>query len=188
MVRCFVALDLPEPVRNHLANVTRPLHGQFDVRWVPPDQMHATLVFAGELADDAWRALAAAIDEVALPPLSLHLQTLGHFPPKGVPRVLWAGLHGDVDAVVQLHADLTARAIALEVPRDKRGFTPHVTLGRLKTTFGALALTGAMQKLAPALRSKPFAPVALTLYASELQPSGPIYEVLHRRALPPAAG
>lgn len=180
-MRCFVALDLPAPVRQHLANVTAPLRARFDVKWVPPDQMHATLVFAGELADDAVDDLKNAVDTVPLPPLSLHLRDLGHFPPRGVPRVLWAGLHGDVDAVVTLQAELAARAERLGVPRDRRGFTPHVTLGRVRSNFGAFALVDELARASYQLKVKPFVPTSLTLYASELLPDGPVYDVLTSR-------
>ena len=46
-MRCFVAFDLPRPVRNHLAKVTAPLRERYDIRWVPPEQMHVTVLFAG---------------------------------------------------------------------------------------------------------------------------------------------
>lgn len=183
-MRCFVALDLPEPVRNHLANITRPLRDRYAVKWVPPDQLHLTLVFAGELPDDAVDDLAAIVRAVALPALSLHLQQLGHFPPRGVPRVLWAGLGGDVTAVTSLYEELTERTAPLGVAREKRGFTPHVTLGRLKNAFGALALIDAVQKLGGGLDRKPFAPTELVLYASELRPSGPLHRALVRRPCP----
>lgn len=184
-MRCFVALDLPEPVRNHLHKVTQPLRKRYDVRWVGPDQMHATLVFAGELADDAAHELAAIVDDLALAPLTLHVQSFGHFPPKGTPRVLWAGLGGDVAAVTALHDALAAGAEPLGVEREDRGFTPHVTLGRVKSPFGALALIDELAKLGAQINTKPFAIPALALYASELRPSGPVHTVLRRRPLPP---
>lgn len=180
-MRCFVALDLPEPVRLHLANITRPLRDQYAVKWVPPDQLHLTLVFAGELPDDAVDDLADIVRQVELPPMSLQLQQLGHFPPRGVPRVIWAGLGGDTDAVTRLHQELIDRAGHLGVEREKRGFTPHVTLGRLKNAFGALALVDAVRKLGEQLNQKPFAPTALVLYASELRPGGPLHRAIVSR-------
>lgn len=186
-MRCFVALDLPLPVRNHLANVVRPLHGRYQVRWVEPQHMHATLLFAGDIDDDTTDELAAMLDELPLEPLSLHLEQLGHFPPRGVPRVLWAGLGGDVATVDAMQEELAERAEEFGIERDRRGFTPHVTLGRVKSPFGALALIDGMKELGAKLNPKPFAPTALTLYASELLPSGPVYEVIATRACPASA-
>jgi RNA 2',3'-cyclic 3'-phosphodiesterase len=180
-VRLFVALDLPIPVLRHLANVTAPLHPRFDVKWVPPEQMHATLVFAGDVPPEVADELADHIDDLDLPSLSLHLGHLGHFPPRGVPRVLWAGLLGDVEPLTELQAELAALAVDLGVPREKRPFTPHVTLGRVRSNFGAFALADELVRAGANLRTKPFAPTSLTLYESELLPAGPEYRVFTRR-------
>lgn len=180
-MRCFVALDLPEPVRVHLANVVRPLHSRYAVKWVPPEQLHLTLAFAGELPADAVDTLADLVHDAELPPLSLHLEQLGHFPPRGIPRVLWAGFGGDVEAVTRLHQEFVDRAGHLGIEREKRGFTPHVTLGRLKDAFGALALVDEVRKLSAQLNQKPFTPTQLVLYESELRPSGPVHRAIVSR-------
>lgn len=189
-MRCFVALDLPEPVRNHLAKVTAPLRERFDVKWVPPEQMHLTLAFAGEAPDDRAREFADLVRSLTLPPLELSLDGIGCFPAKGEPRVVWAGFGGDVAAVTALHDELVARGGEFGVEREKRGFTPHVTLGRVKGRFGVYALADAAAKLGDQLNRKPFTPTGLALYASELRPSGPSHRALGGKPCPkpPAAG
>jgi len=185
-VRCFVAFDVPAPVRNHLADVTKPLRQRYDVKWIPASQMHMTLLFGGELDDDAVTELADIVRDIALPPLSFRLERLGHFPPRGLPHVLWAGLGGDVGEVTALQEELTERSKPLGVEREKRGFTPHITLGRVKSEFGALALVDELRKLGDQLKGKPFAPESLVLYRSELRPSGPYYQALVERVVPKA--
>ena len=187
-MRCFVSLDLPDPVRVHLANVARPLVERFALRPVPANQLHLTLAFGADLEPSAADELVTIVREVELPALSLRLQRLGHFPPRGIPRVVWAGFGGDVDAVERLHADIAARALPLGVEREKRGFTPHVTLARVASTFGALALVDALQQQSAMLRQKPFAPTHLAVYASELTPRGPIHRALARRPCAPLPG
>lgn len=187
-MRSFVSLDLPAPVCNHLENLTRPLRSRFDVRWVPASQLHLTLVFAGELPDASAGALAEIVRSVELPPLSLHLQQLGHFPERGEPRVLWAGLGGDLEALARLQDELATRAEPLGVPHEKRGFVPHVTLGRVRSPFGALALIDELKQLGASLKQKPFAPTELVLYESELRPAGPVHRPLLRRPCPSPAG
>jgi len=184
-VRCFVALDLPEPVCNHLANLGARLRERFPVRMVDRHHLHLTLLFAGDVDDPVVDGLAAAVQSVALPPLRLCLRGFGHFPPRGVPRVLWAGIGGDDDALVSLHDGLAARAAELGVPRDARDFAPHVTIARVKSEFGALALVDALAALGANLKTKPFAPTQLGLYASELRPSGPVHRLLVTRSVPP---
>lgn len=184
-MRCFVALELPVTVCNYLAGLATHFQRKGQVKWVPPDQLHATLVFAGEIDEPTAMALQETVRTMELPPLSLHLQGLGHFPPRGEPRVVWAGLGGDVDALVALQRQLATRAAELEIPTEKRPYVPHVTLGRVKSPFGALALVQQLQTVGATLRDKPFAAAALTMFASELRPSGPVHTPLVRRPLPP---
>lgn len=186
-MRCFVALDLPPPVQNHLAALAERLLGRFPVKLVDPRQLHLTLLFAGEADATAVDGLAEAVRTVALPPLQLRLTGFGHFPPRGVPRVLWAGIGGDGDALVALHRDLLARCQPLGIAPDPRGFTPHVTIGRTRSEFGGLALIDALAALGAELRPKPFVPTHLSLYASELRPAGPVHRPLRRRSVPTPA-
>lgn len=183
-MRCFVALEIPVPVRNHLIKVTEPLRDRYDIRWVPREQIHMTLLFGGDLPLENADALIDLVGAAELPPLSLSLQSFGAFPPRGMPRVVWAGIGGDLEALTKLQTDLTDRAEPLGIEPEKRGFTPHVTLGRVQGQFGLLALLDQMKELAKQLNPKPFPPTSLTLYRSTLTPKGPYYETMLRRDLP----
>ncbi len=180
-MRCFVALDLPSPVCNYLAGLAGQFKKKGDVNWVPQDQLHVTLAFAGDVPAETVDALREVVRTIDVPPLSLSLQGLGHFPPHGEPRVVWAALGGDVEALTRLQAELAAHAERLDVPREKRGFVPHVTLGRVRSPFGALALIDQLKTVGQTLNQKPFAPTGLVLYQSELRPGGPIHTPLLRR-------
>lgn len=186
-MRCFVALDLPSAVRNHLAKVPARVGSKGGVKWVPAEQMHMTLVFAGELDPANVEGLREAVRSIDVPHLSLALTGLGHFPERGEPRVVWAGLGGDVEALTKLFEDLSERAARHGVPREKRTFVPHVTLGRVKSAFGAYALIDALQAAAKDLNPKPFEPTGLVLYQSELLRGGPVHTPLLRRPMGAAA-
>ncbi|MFK7739760.1 MAG: RNA 2',3'-cyclic phosphodiesterase [Planctomycetota bacterium] len=186
-MRCFVALDLPRPVCNHLANVTAPLDERFDLKWVPVDNMHVTLLFAGDIYDDGVDALCDVISACDEPPREFTLTGFGTFPPKGMPHVVWAGLGdgggGDIEATRSLQKDISAVAESFDVPREKRRFSPHVTIARTKSQFGALALIDRLKELSKELKQKPFPIESITVYQSTLTPRGPRYDVLHRRSL-----
>jgi 2'-5' RNA ligase len=184
-VRCFVALDLPTPVCNYLAGLAARFEKKGKVKWVPPDQLHLTLVFAGDVDEPTVDALREAVRTIAVPKLSLSLQGLGHFPERGEPRVVWVALGGDLEALTALQAELAGQAERLGVPREKRGFVPHVTLGRVRSAFGAFALIDQLKAVGQTLEQKPFAPTALVLYQSELRPGGPIHTALVRQPSPP---
>ncbi|MEZ6036386.1 MAG: RNA 2',3'-cyclic phosphodiesterase [Planctomycetota bacterium] len=185
-MRCFVALDLPVPVKNHIVKTVAPLRERHQVKWVDRDQLHLTLLFAGELPEENLRPLTDAVAGVHLPPLQLSLDRFGCFPPRGMPRVLWVGLGGDVDALATLHAELERLTLPLGVEREKRGFTPHVTIGRIKGPFGALALLDRMKEASTELNQKPFAPTRLAVYLSTLAPGGPRHERHYARDVPSA--
>ncbi|MCA8948003.1 MAG: RNA 2',3'-cyclic phosphodiesterase [Planctomycetes bacterium] len=170
-------------MRNYLARTARASLLKGKVKWVPAEQLHVTLVFAGDVDDDVVAELRGAVEAARLEPLSFSLAGLGRFPPRGEPRVLWAGLAGDVDPLLRLQAGLAERAAAAGVELDKRPFAPHVTLGRVKSSFGAYAVVDEIERLGPTLRDKPFSATALTLYASELTPAGSVYTPLLRRAI-----
>ncbi|MBL9075942.1 MAG: RNA 2',3'-cyclic phosphodiesterase [Planctomycetes bacterium] len=187
-MRCFVALDLPRPVCNYLAGLADQFGQKGKVKWVPADQLHLTLVFAGDLEDAQVDGLRRDLATIDVPALSLRLQGLGHFPPRGEPRVVWAALGGDIEALTALQERVAALAEQHGVERDERGFTPHVTLGRVKSPFGALALIDQLQQVGATLRDKPFAPTGLVLYRSELLKGGPEHTPLLRRPAPSVGG
>ncbi len=182
-MRCFVAFDLPAPVCNHLAAVVGPLRDRYQIRWVPREQMHLTMLFAGELSPAGVDALCDHVERVDAAPVSLSLDRLGAYPPRGLPRVVWASLAGDVETLYRIHGELEELGAVYGVAREKRGFSPHVTLGRVKGNFGALALLDQLTELSGELKDKPFAPPSLSVYESRLTPRGPRYEVLTRRPL-----
>jgi len=185
-VRCFVALDLPPPVCIYLAGLAQLFQKKGNVKWVPADQLHVTLVFAGDLEEEAVEGLREEVRRVELSPMSFTLANLGHFPPRGEPRVVWAGLGGDLEAITKLQEELAGNAERYGIEREKRPFVPHVTLGRVKSAFGSLALIGQLKTVGATLRDKPFSPTALMLYSSELRPGGPIHTPMLRRSIPQA--
>ena len=168
---------------NHLIKVYEPLRERYDIRWVPREQLHLTLLFGGDMEPKNVDALTDIVEGLELPPISLSLTTFGSFPPKGLPHVVWAGLQGDIEVIRELQQSLTEQSEPLGVVPEKRKFTPHITLGRVQTQFGLLALIDQMKTLSEELNPKPFSPTGLTLYQSTLTPRGPYYQVLLRREL-----
>lgn len=130
MSRYFLALPLPEAVKERLAAARPPkLPG---VKLVRPDLMHVTLHFLGELEPHGVRAVKRALQDVAAPRDSFNISGVGAFPEDGPPRVIWAGIEEN-PPLAQLYeqlGDTLHQAIDFE-PED-RPFSPHVTLARVK--------------------------------------------------------
>jgi RNA 2',3'-cyclic 3'-phosphodiesterase len=193
-LRLFVALDPPDPVRRRLAAIQAELrkaggrHAD-EVRWAAPEGIHLTLQFLGAVPEERLPALrdAVAAAAAASRPLALEVKGAGGFPSARRPRVVWAGVEGDRDALAGLAADLGRRLAPLGFAPEERPFSPHLTLGRARDGRGAPGLGGALVQAA-ASDSVPWRADALVLVRSHLSPAGARYEALHRFALGQPAG
>jgi 2'-5' RNA ligase len=105
---------------------------------------------------------------------------VGVFPNWRYPRVIWAGLSGDVDETIELHNKLENAFVAYKIKRDERAFRLHLTLGRAKSPLkNPSALVGLVEKLG----GKEFGDIhidQLILYRSQLTREGPIYTALKK--------
>jgi 2'-5' RNA ligase len=183
VIRAFVALALPDDVRAQLSTVVESLQGLGDVRWVPEEQMHLTLTFLGDVDDQQARSMSTTVTHERWPALSLQLAGLGQFPPRGAPRVLWAGVAGDVAELGRISARLQDAGEAAGVPRERRPFHAHVTLGRCRSPRGSARLQAALRQQSEKVRSGTWSPVAVALYRSDLSAEGSVYRELARGRL-----
>ncbi len=187
--RLFVALDPPDPVRRRLAALgvelrrTAGRHAE-EVRWVPPENVHLTLQFLGAVPEERVAEVEAAIRAAAAAsrPLSLELKGAGGFPNARRPRVVWAGVAGEVAALGALVADLARRLAPLGFAPEERPFSAHLTLGRARDGRGAPGLAGALAHAAEA-DGTPWRAADVTLFESHLSPKGPRYEATLRAPL-----
>ncbi len=187
--RLFIALDPPEPVRRRLAALATELRrgagrAAEEIRWVAPENVHLTVQFLGAVPEervaDVEAALRAAAAEAR--PLALEVRGAGGFPNARRPRVLWAGLEGDVAPLAALAADIARRLAPLGFPPEDRPFSPHLTLGRARDGRGAPGLAGALAHAAQA-EGAPWRATELVLFESHLSPKGPRYEIVARAPL-----
>lgn len=162
-MRCFVALDLAEPLRHRVAQVVERERERVDARWVRTEGLHLTLVFLGEVDAGEVPTILSTCQAVAAryPKLSLAIEDAGTFGAPSHPRVLWLGVSGTLSPLQALVAELEAR---LEVPSE-RAFEPHLTLARARPPRGDALL----REVAERLRGQQFGHQEadhLTLYES----------------------
>lgn len=178
MIRTFVAIDLPEDVRADLVSVMSDLGREIrGVRWVRPEGLHLTLKFLGDIDEKTVPPLAGELDAVArgCRPLNLSVEGLGVFFDARRPRVIWAGLSGDLAVLGDLASRVDRVCTSFGVKPEKRPFRAHITIGRLKVPT--------MVNLNKELRNKGFLATEIVLYQSELFPTGARYTVLNRSIL-----
>ena len=189
MIRSFIAIELPQEIRDTLAAIQGQLKpSQAKMRWVNPNGIHLTLKFLGNIhpAQVAEIAETAAIEIKNEPPLTLRPLGLGAFPNLRNPRVLWVGIIGEVERLGNIQTCLETGLERLGFAREQRPFRPHLTLGRLKDRRRNQALVDAIDTLQlPEFNS--FDVAEIILYKSDLRPTGAIYTKLHRMPLSASA-
>ncbi|HVO55375.1 MAG TPA: RNA 2',3'-cyclic phosphodiesterase [Solirubrobacterales bacterium] len=184
----FVALDLPQPVREGVAAWGREELADPALRPVPPENLHITLAFLGYRPAGDVKRIAAGLAECAAP---APLVELGD--PVAKPHLRSArlfALPALSPGAEQIEAELVELLEAKRLYKpEKRPFWPHVTLARVRPASRGSRRPAAVEKVPGALSaslSKPFYGVRLTLYRSVLQPQGALYSPLAQVELPGA--
>ncbi|MEO8592554.1 MAG: RNA 2',3'-cyclic phosphodiesterase [Candidatus Solibacter sp.] len=175
-MRLFTGLDLPREVVGRLDELLRRLKPTARVNWSPPANLHVTTKFIGEWPEERLHELKAALGGLpARPALEVHIRQVGFFPNARIPRSFWVGI--EAPGLPELAAATDAATATLGVPRDKRAFSPHLTLARIKEPEPLDSLQQAIAKLA-SLDFGSFPADRFFLYRSTLHPSGSVYTKL----------
>jgi len=131
-MRLFIAIELPAEVKILLTGMRTAIPG---ARWVPPEQLHLTLSFLGEVDEVTYTQLAEKLAEFTAPGFELHFSGTGCFPDRRRPRVLWAGM--TESPLLSSLARMVYNAVQLcGIPQEERPFSPHITLARCRQPAG----------------------------------------------------
>jgi len=171
MYRLFVAIDLPEQVKEAVAGIAgRELTG---ARRVPREQLHLTLRFIGDADETMFQAIKRGLSGVRGFSFSLTLKEVGHFPPGRHPRVLWVGME-ESGPLRELQREVELALTGVGVPLEERGFSPHITIARLKET--PPAKVAALEEKEQLFSAGPFPVDEFYLYSSTLTRDGAIHK------------
>lgn len=184
-MRLFLGIDVGADARRALGEAIEKVRRRApDAKWVPSENLHATLVFLGWIQDDRLEALRRAVEEVAARHCVARLRLAGggSFGTKKRPRVLFAALEGEVQPLAEAQADLETSMEAFGHRPEKRPYHPHVTLARARDPRGDGALAACVEPLGGVERL-PVEVREIVLYESTLSRSGPRYEALQRAPL-----
>lgn len=180
--RSFLAFDITDEMQRELAQVIALLATKVrDVKWVKPELMHCTLHFFGDVEEDLLLGrLSDVIGREVRHQAPIHLAGcgIGVFPNWRYPRIFWAGLAGETEAMVSIHARLEEAFEEFGFEKDKRALRLHLTLGRARSPIRGC---GPLMQLVEKLAGREFGKLrvsSLTLYKSVLTKDGPIYTAL----------
>jgi len=183
-MRVFIAIELTQQTLDAIEKQTARLRqtvGNDIIRWIPPQSMHLTLKFIGNIADSHVDFLKQLIMQEAASHSQFEMQIggLGSFPNSRMPRILWVGLHAPAE-LASLHKGIEIGASRLGYEKEERAFSPHLTLGRARQNINPAELT----KVRAALDTIQLGNIANTrvdsvhLFKSDLHPGGSVYTKL----------
>lgn len=181
-IRVFVAIDLPREVRDFLGRISSNLKkAGGDVKWVRPEAIHLTLKFLGEIPRQLLAPIEAELHTVfhVQGRLIIRVSGLGCFPGLRNPRVVWAGLEDPSGSLAPMVSFLESRLEPLGFAKEKRPFSPHLTLGRFKSNKGSRDLIEAI-RMGMDVSGPSFTASEAVLFQSVLEPSGAKYTALRR--------
>ena len=189
-IRAFIAIHLPPDVLRALAELQARLQagpGGAAGRWVRPDGIHLTLQFLGDVPRDRLTRVSAAVDRACAGRKSFRYAVggLGCFPNARRPRVVWVGLHEESGQLADLQRAIARELEPLGYPPERRPFSPHLTLARIRQEAPAREAEALAQAaLAAPLENLGVAHAAsVHVMRSDLRPTGALYTSLHEAVL-----
>lgn len=193
-VRVFIALDLPVQAKEMLRETIRQLADALPagIRWVDPSGIHLTLKFLGDVDVGQVDPLLAAMEQAACgfesDSFPLSLSGLGVFSNAREPRVLWAGVQGELESLGRLQMLVDKAVSELGFARERRPFRPHLTLGRVRDQVSQLERRkiGETMGQAHLAGGQSWEAREVHLIRSTLTPNGAIYDSIGVKPL--AAG
>jgi len=187
-VRAFIAIELPPDILAQIGRLQSRVQQDVPpglVRWVQPEGIHLTLKFLGDVEGSRLPEIEAALCSACAPhpPFTLQIGGMGCFPNPRRPRVVWVGVQDAGETLARLQQAVENAISSLGFPPDRRGFHPHLTLGRVKDARPTAQKQAEWEALGTytaraQVRVGQVGVDAVHLMRSELRPSGAVYSEL----------
>jgi 2'-5' RNA ligase len=183
-LRLFVAVELPTSVRRALGELVRDLaRCGADVKWVEEENFHITLKFLGEVDPARLPEVQAALVRATrgAKPFSFEAAGTGAFPSPARPRVLWVGVGRGAEELGSLAARVDGELARVGFAPEARAFSPHLTIGRVRSPRGMSDLVDAMERAC--FPAREVLVEEIVLFRSTLGRAGPVYTPVARYRL-----
>ena len=179
-VRSFVAVDITDNVllQKIVDSQAELVRTGADIKLVEPENIHATVRFLGEVSSSILDQVKNELAQIAFPSFPVALRGLGAFPNSHRPNVVWVGMTNGDKELQNIFSQLEPRLKELGLPGERRGFSPHITIGRVKSGRNREALYSAITEMA----DEEFGSMIVKfvrLKKSILTPKGPVYSTVH---------
>ncbi len=181
-MRLFIACPVPEEIKKKIANLEGGFRGSnADVKWVRPESIHLTLKFLGEVNEDKIPEINNRISKAIEGFSVFHavVEKIGVFPDWRRIRVVWVGIEDGQKELKELSNRIEDKMASIGFKKEKRGFTAHITIGRVRSGKG-------IDRLTDMVREKSEVSLGIIqinevlLMKSMLRPEGASYECVER--------
>lgn len=178
-IRSFIAFDLENPsILEQISKTQDQLtQTRANLKLVKPHNVHITLRFLGNITQDMINQIYEKMKKVSFKPFDIEIEGIGVFPKPTRIRVIWIGIRDGADELMNIFNQLEPQLQSLRFKPDPKGFTPHLTIARVRGSQHKAELIKRIQEL----RNQEFGVVkgeCLRLKKSVLTPKGPIYSTL----------
>lgn len=179
-IRAFVAFDIDsEQVLKRFSQVQASLtETGADLKMVEPKNIHTTIRFLGNVSLNTVQRVREEMAKVSFEPFDMEIKGLGAFPTLKYIRVIWAGIQKGAEPIRSIFNQLEPRLQKLGFSPDRRGFSPHLTIARVKSARNKAALADCIKEFEEYEFGKLEAN-CLKLKKSVLTPKGPVYSTIH---------
>jgi 2'-5' RNA ligase len=176
VIRTFICIEIPQSIKdriNRLQEILRQIDAQ--ISWTKPSNIHLTLKFLGGIEASRIERVKKALERAAsgIGPFEVEVSGSGCFPSARSPRVLWVGFSNVPERLQHLYSNIEDELARGGFEREKRKFSPHLTIGRMRTPHNAARVAEAL--IASGFESEAFIATEVILMRSDLKPTGSIY-------------
>ncbi|MDY6851205.1 MAG: RNA 2',3'-cyclic phosphodiesterase [Thermodesulfobacteriota bacterium] len=177
-IRAFIALSLPQEYQDGLAELTQSQKRKLrsKLSWTRPGNWHLTLKFLGDVEEKQVGAIKRFLSGVRFKAFTLQAGGADSFPPGRTPRVLWVRIRQGREECEGLAKAVEKALVPMGFKRERRGFSPHLTLARVRQA--ASDPWDEILKDISALSWPAFTVDSFALHQSVLRPQGPTYTAL----------
>jgi len=175
-IRTFICIEIPGSIKERISNLQEILRDtEAQVSWTKSSNVHLTLKFLGGVQESRIEHVSKALERAAsgIGQFEVEIGGAGCFPSPRSPRVLWVGVPNVAQQLRQLYSNIENELAKEGFEREKRKFSPHLTIGRIRAPHNTARLTEAL--LETGFDTETFIATNVILMRSDLKPTGSIY-------------
>jgi 2'-5' RNA ligase len=178
-IRAFLSIDIEDQgLLSQIHTIQQRLdQAAAKMKMIKRDDIHFTLRFFGDTPPTKLNEIKASLDGIDFNPFEIELAGIGSFPNRRRPRIIWVGVTQNAAEVLKLKNEIDSSLLSLGYQPEKRKYTPHATIARVRFVKDSRRIADNLDQLANKVIGK-MTVECVTMMKSTLTPSGPIYEPL----------